>query len=251
MRAAVAESPCCPSVIPSVQPGQYHHASPRVLTARHAQEWYYPLLKPWQHYVPVWANDSGVGIAEAVDWANDHPDEVSMLDAVREVQLAEKALLSTAHEALDRSKAWLLQSFWGSCFHVLHHGRRCCASVPIEPQTHCPLWCVCIAQAMGVRMQVWGLGIGDWSMPPWIQLASAHLGKTADSHGKLSLPGPHARINHTQGAAGMCSNPSRVVLCWLLPPFSDQQHLMQATRPSMTAPLEYRARCTLLDLHTG
>ena len=41
------------------------------------QEWYYPLLKPWEHYVPVWANSSGVGIAEAVEWANTNPVAVS------------------------------------------------------------------------------------------------------------------------------------------------------------------------------
>ena len=41
------------------------------------QEWYYPLLKAWEHYVPVWANSSGVGMAEAVEWANAHPVAVS------------------------------------------------------------------------------------------------------------------------------------------------------------------------------
>ena len=90
------------------------------------------------------------------------------------------------------------------------------------PQTHCPLWCVCIAQAMGVRIQVWGLGS-----------ASAHLGRIADrcSHGKLPQAGPCR--NHAQGAAGLCSN--NAVLCWLLPLLSDQQQLMQATCHSLTA----------------
>lgn len=51
-------------------------------------EWYYPLLQPYQQFVPVWVNTTGpqgnlsllnassVGIAEAVRWAEGHPQEV-------------------------------------------------------------------------------------------------------------------------------------------------------------------------------
>ena len=51
-------------------------------------EWYYPLLRPHEHYVPVWVNNTdpkgnlsaisgaSVGLAEAVRWAEDHPLEV-------------------------------------------------------------------------------------------------------------------------------------------------------------------------------
>ena len=53
-------------------------------------EWYYPLLRPNEHFVPIWVNRtapdtnlsqitaSSVGIAEAVRWAEAHPLQVSI-----------------------------------------------------------------------------------------------------------------------------------------------------------------------------
>ena len=41
------------------------------------QEWYYPLLQPKQHYAAVWANASGIGLAQTVEWANNNPAGVS------------------------------------------------------------------------------------------------------------------------------------------------------------------------------
>lgn len=53
------------------------------------REWYYPLLQPHVHYVPVWLNATepeanlttitaaSVGIADAVRWAEDHPEQVN------------------------------------------------------------------------------------------------------------------------------------------------------------------------------
>ena len=52
-------------------------------------EWYYPLLKPHEHYVPIPVNVSqpeanlssitaaSVGLAAAVKWAEGHPEQVS------------------------------------------------------------------------------------------------------------------------------------------------------------------------------
>ena len=39
------------------------------------EEWYYPLLKPFEHYVPIAANETYVGVAEGVAWAEARPRE--------------------------------------------------------------------------------------------------------------------------------------------------------------------------------
>lgn len=39
------------------------------------QEWYYPLLEPFEHYVPIEANETFVGVEEGVAWAEARPRE--------------------------------------------------------------------------------------------------------------------------------------------------------------------------------
>ena len=39
-------------------------------------EWYYPLLKPNVHYLPVWVEGNDTGLPEVVAWAKSHPVEV-------------------------------------------------------------------------------------------------------------------------------------------------------------------------------
>ena len=40
-------------------------------------EWYYPLLQPGRHYLPVWVKGNDTGLPEAVAWARSHPTAVS------------------------------------------------------------------------------------------------------------------------------------------------------------------------------
>lgn len=40
------------------------------------EEWYYGMLKPYEHYVPLHANSSYIDVVEAVQWAEAHPLEV-------------------------------------------------------------------------------------------------------------------------------------------------------------------------------
>jgi protein glucosyltransferase len=42
-------------------------------------EWYYPLLKPWVHYIPMRANETWCNLEEAVGWAEAHPQEVAKI----------------------------------------------------------------------------------------------------------------------------------------------------------------------------
>ncbi len=42
-------------------------------------EWYYPLLQPWEHYIPLTANESWVNLEEAIGWAEAHPAEARAL----------------------------------------------------------------------------------------------------------------------------------------------------------------------------
>ena len=42
-------------------------------------EWYYPLLKPGEHYLPVWVEGNETGLPEVVSWAKSHPLEVQSL----------------------------------------------------------------------------------------------------------------------------------------------------------------------------
>lgn len=45
-------------------------------------EWYYPMLKPGVHYLPLHANATSVDLEEAVRWAEAHPAAVRrMVDA--------------------------------------------------------------------------------------------------------------------------------------------------------------------------
>ena len=40
-------------------------------------EWYYPLLKPYKHYIPMVANESWVNLEEVMEWAESHQDKVA------------------------------------------------------------------------------------------------------------------------------------------------------------------------------
>ncbi|CAL5220281.1 g2266 [Coccomyxa viridis] len=42
-------------------------------------EWYYPLLKPYQHYIPMVANESWVNLEEVIGWAEAHQEEVAKI----------------------------------------------------------------------------------------------------------------------------------------------------------------------------
>ena len=42
-------------------------------------EWYYPLLKPYEHYIPMVANESWVNLEEVIGWAEAHQGEVAKI----------------------------------------------------------------------------------------------------------------------------------------------------------------------------
>jgi len=42
-------------------------------------EWYYPLLKPYVHYIPLHANATGVDLEAAIAWAEAHPDQAGRI----------------------------------------------------------------------------------------------------------------------------------------------------------------------------
>ena len=42
-------------------------------------EWYYPLLKPFVHYVPLEANNTHVNLEDMMHWASQHPDKVQSI----------------------------------------------------------------------------------------------------------------------------------------------------------------------------
>ena len=42
-------------------------------------EWYYPLLKPFVHYIPLEANDTHVNLEQRILWARQHPHEVAAI----------------------------------------------------------------------------------------------------------------------------------------------------------------------------
>lgn len=42
-------------------------------------EWYYPLLKPYKHYIPMVANESWVNLEEVIGWAEAHQDDVAKI----------------------------------------------------------------------------------------------------------------------------------------------------------------------------
>jgi len=39
------------------------------------REWYYPLLKPFVHYIPIEANETFVGVEQGIAWGEAHPRE--------------------------------------------------------------------------------------------------------------------------------------------------------------------------------
>lgn len=39
-------------------------------------EWYYPLLKPYVHYIPITANETDTNIPEQLKWAENNPEQV-------------------------------------------------------------------------------------------------------------------------------------------------------------------------------
>jgi hypothetical protein len=43
------------------------------------QEWYFPLLKPFVHFVPIEANETFVGVEEGIRWAEAHPREARQI----------------------------------------------------------------------------------------------------------------------------------------------------------------------------
>ena len=56
-------------------PGAWPHTLPAQIQSPEL-EWYYPLLRPWEQYIPITANESWVNLEEAVGWAEAHPAEV-------------------------------------------------------------------------------------------------------------------------------------------------------------------------------
>lgn len=42
-------------------------------------EWYYPLLKPYVHYIPVLANETHTDLLDQLSWAESHPDAVRQI----------------------------------------------------------------------------------------------------------------------------------------------------------------------------
>ena len=44
-------------------------------------EWYYPLLKPYVHYIPITANETHTNLLEQLEWAEDNPDQIKTIVA--------------------------------------------------------------------------------------------------------------------------------------------------------------------------
>ena len=60
-------------------------------------EWYYPLLKPFVHYVPLQANSTHVNVEEMMLWAKQHADQVvSIIDEAN--KFAEQYLSPTGRD---------------------------------------------------------------------------------------------------------------------------------------------------------
>lgn len=84
-------------------------------------EWYYPLLKPYVHYIPVRFSTSGekegheVDLAQKVEWAERHPDRVAAIvreaNAFAEFHLSRQGQECFAMQMLD-AYARLLKDPW-------------------------------------------------------------------------------------------------------------------------------------------
>ncbi len=44
-------------------------------------EWYYPLLKPYVHYIPITANDTHTNLLEQLEWAEANLDQIKRIVA--------------------------------------------------------------------------------------------------------------------------------------------------------------------------
>ena len=60
-------------------------------------EWYYPLLKPYVHYIPVTANVTHTDLVDKMDWAERHPNVVRNI-VMSANQFARKFLSNTARD---------------------------------------------------------------------------------------------------------------------------------------------------------
>lgn len=63
-------------------------------------EWYYPLLRPYEHYIPVTVkNESFVDVESAIKWAESHPLEVNdtAIDSTSSKLQSTAGLFHSAH----------------------------------------------------------------------------------------------------------------------------------------------------------
>ena len=60
-------------------------------------EWFYPLLKPYVHYIPVTANATHTDLLDKMDWAERHPNVVRHI-AISANQFARRFLSNTARD---------------------------------------------------------------------------------------------------------------------------------------------------------
>jgi len=89
-------------------------------------EWYYPLLKPYVHYIPMVANESWVNLEEVMEWAENHQQEVAKIVdnatafATRYLS-AQGRCVAAALVSLSERSTWALNSIpmmkscWSIC----------------------------------------------------------------------------------------------------------------------------------------
>ncbi len=56
-------------------------------------EWYYPMLQPYVHYIPIMANETFTNLLDQLHWAETHPDAVRAI--VTNANMFARSYLST------------------------------------------------------------------------------------------------------------------------------------------------------------
>lgn len=97
-------------------------------------EWYYPLLTPFVHYVPLEANNTHVNLEDMLHWAGQHPDQVhSIIDEANrfaELYLSPSGRDCYALQLIDRLHKVMPSNFTLPPFAV--------DVTTCDPLDHCP-----------------------------------------------------------------------------------------------------------------
>ena len=97
-------------------------------------EWYYPLLKPFVHYIPLEANSTFVNLEEMMYWARHHQDEVATM--ILEANAFAKLYLSPSGR--DCYTVQLLQRLHGLMLNNFALPELAVNVTECDPLDHCP-----------------------------------------------------------------------------------------------------------------